>query len=111
MLFQLVLGFKARLLSTRSAHLVAALLLFPGLSPYYDITDDKEIQKATEKGPPYIDPRYKTRSYIEGRMVEIMNQCHKLKASERVDIFEVVQHLRETREVYQQNNQRRRFRR
>jgi len=110
--FTIQSGFKwsARLLSTRFAHLLAALLLFPGLMPYYEIKDEEEIQEATKKGPPYIDPRYKTRSYIEGRMVEIMNRCHKLKASERVDIFEVVRHLRETRELYQQNNQRRRFR-
>lgn len=77
-------------------------VLLTGLKPYYEVMDgDEAIQDATKEGPPYIDPRYKNRSLIEGRMVEIMNQCHKLVASERVDIFEVVRHLRETRELHQ----------
>lgn len=72
--------------------------LLTGLKPYYYIdTTSEDIQEATKQGPPYIDPRYKTRSFIEGRMVEIMDQCHKLNATERVDIFHVVRHLRETK--------------
>jgi len=77
--------------------------LLTGLKPYYDIFDgDTAIQKATKKGPPYIDPRYKTRSFIEGRMYDIMKQCHKMNAEERVDIFEVVRHLKETRQLFQE---------
>ena len=72
-----------------------------GLMPYYAISDEEAIQKATKEGPPYIDPRYKKHSYIEGRMVEAMNACHKVNASERVSIFWVVQHLRETRDKHQ----------
>ena len=84
--------------------LIERLFLWPaGLNPYYDITDEDAIQKATKAGPPYIDPRYKGRSYIEGRMVEAMNACHKVNATERVSIFWVVQHLRETRETHQRN--------
>lgn len=71
--------------------------ILTGLYPYHEHSDIKAIVKRRKEGPPYIDPRYKTRSYAEGRLVEIMNQCHKLKASERVDIFEVVRHLRETK--------------
>ena len=74
-----------------------------GLYPYYDIVDEDAIQKATKAGPPYIDPRYKDRSYIEGRMVEAMNACHKVNATERVSIFWVVQHLRETRDAHRRN--------
>jgi len=77
--------------------------LFAGLMPYYDKFDDDSIQKATKKGPPYIDPRYKKRSFIEGRMVQIMDKCHKLEPSERVSIFEVVRHLRETREMHRKS--------
>jgi len=73
--------------------------ILTGLHPYYEHSDSKQILKKIKQSPPYIDPRYKTRSYAEGRMVEIMNQCHKLKPSERVDIFEVVRHLRETKRV------------
>ena len=92
-------------LSKTCLHLFAHSVVHysPGLNTYYDMTDSDEVQEATKKGPPYIDPRYKSRSFIEGRMVEIMNQCHKLNPRERVDIFEVVRYLRETRELYQQN--------
>jgi len=79
--------------------------LFAGLFPYYDTFLEDSIQKATKKGPPYIDPRYKKRSFIEGRMVEIMDKCHKLEPSERVSIFEVVEYLKETRVLYQQQQQ------
>jgi len=71
------------------------------------MTDNDEIQEEKKKnGPPYIDPRYKSRSFIEGRLVEIMNQCHKVNPQERADIFEVVRYLRETRELYRQNQTR-----
>jgi serine/threonine protein kinase len=73
--------------------------LLTGLFPFYDLTNSEEIKNMTKKGPPYIDPRYKTRSYAEGRMVEIMEKCHQVNATERVDIFEVVRHLRETKRV------------
>ena len=80
---------------------IAIAVAASGLMPYYAISDEEAIQKATKEGPPYIDPRYKKHSYIEGRMVEAMNACHKVNASERVSIFWVVQHLRETRDTHQ----------
>lgn len=76
--------------------------LLVGLYPYHELSDSREIQHLTKKRPPYIDPRYQNRSYAERRLVEIMNQCHKLDPSERVDIFEVVAHLRETKRVMSQ---------
>jgi hypothetical protein len=36
-------------------------------------------------------------------MVEAMNACHKVIAAERVSIFWVVQHLRETRDTHQRH--------
>jgi serine/threonine protein kinase len=75
--------------------------LLTGLHPYYSETDTWRIQKKTMQGPPYLDPRYRTRSYIEGRMVKIMNQCHKLDPTERVEIFDVVRYLRETRDRWE----------
>jgi len=82
--------------------------LLTGLLPYYDVQSYKSIkaiQQATKRGAPYIDPRYKTRSFIEGRIVEIMERCHRVKAAERVSIFEVVKHLKQTRVLHQQQQQ------
>jgi serine/threonine protein kinase len=71
--------------------------LLTGLWPYYDQDDQRIIRNIVMKGiPPYLDPRYQDRSMIEGRLVEVMNLCHKLDPSERVDIFYIVKHLRET---------------
>jgi hypothetical protein len=38
----------------------------------------------------------------EGRLVEIMEPCWAFDPQDRVDIFEIVAHLRETRRLYQQ---------
>jgi serine/threonine protein kinase len=76
--------------------------LLTGLMPYYFETDWDIIQELTKQGPPHLDPRYRTRSFIEGRMVDIMNQCHRLRPEDRVDIFEVVRHLRETKQLHEQ---------
>jgi hypothetical protein len=43
----------------------------------------------------YIDPRWRTRSYVEGKLVEIMEKCWKYNPDERIDIFEVVRLLRD----------------
>jgi len=76
--------------------------ILTGLFPFHEISDHSEIRNRTKEGPPYIDPRYRTRSYAEGRLVEIMDKCYKMNATDRVDIFEVVQHLRETKLVMSQ---------
>jgi serine/threonine protein kinase len=76
--------------------------LLTGLWPYYNQHDHKDIQKTTMEGiRPYLDPRYQNRSMIEGRLVQIMNLCHELEPSERVDIFVVVKHLRETLRMHE----------
>ena len=68
--------------------------------PYYDETDTETIQKTVLRGePPYLNPLYRTRSLIEQRMTEIMDRCHVLDYEGRVDIFEVVRHLRETKQM------------
>ena len=43
----------------------------------------------------YIDKRYRTRSFAEGKLVEIMERCWEQKPSDRADIFEVVRFLRD----------------
>jgi hypothetical protein len=72
-----------------------------GLYPYYNETAEKTIQQLTMQGGPYTDAHYSSRSFIEQRMVSIMERCHKVKRAQRVSVFEVVQYLRETKEMYQ----------
>lgn len=43
---------------------------------------------------PFIDDRYRTRSYAESALVRIMERCWAFDPDERADIFEVVDHLR-----------------
>jgi hypothetical protein len=77
--------------------------LLTGLWSYYDYANEDQIQQSSIAGvKPYLDPRYQTRSFIEGRIVEIMNGCLQAKPSDRASIFEVVQHLRETKQINEQ---------
>ena len=76
--------------------------LLTGLWPFYEEDEDEIIMNATIAGEtPYIDPRYKTRSLIEGRLVKIMDQCLKLEKEDRPTIFHVVKFLRETLRMYE----------
>ena len=77
--------------------------LLTGLWPYYELDDEEEIQAATMRGErPYLHPEFRTRSLIERRMTEIMDLCHVLEPQDRVDIFAVVAHLRETKRLAQE---------
>jgi serine/threonine protein kinase len=76
--------------------------LLVGLWPYYSEDDTRKIQKMSMMGiRPYLDARYRSRSLIERRMIEIMDQCHELKPEDRPQIFEVVLHLKETKRMHQ----------
>jgi len=82
------------------ANLVFALLI--GLKPWYYLNEESEIQKTMRsKGAPYIDPRFRRRSFIEKRLVEIMERCHKVEPGERPDIFTIVEFLRETKHIFE----------
>ena len=72
--------------------------LLTGLFPYYTIWERSEVEKVIASGePPYLDPRWKTNSsFVEGRMVEVMERCWANISADRPSIFEVVRHLRET---------------
>ena len=52
-------------------------------------------EKMIKKETAYIDPRYRNRTYAESALVEIMEECWTYDPDERVDIFEVVEFLRE----------------
>ena len=43
---------------------------------------------------PYVDPRYRKRSYIEAKLVEVMERCWAQSRHDRPAIFEVVEFLR-----------------
>lgn len=83
------------------ADVFAAGLVFyavvTGLLPFYEYpTWDDAVQAIMKGRKPLIDPRYRTRNMIESRLVEIMELCWSYKPHDRVNIFQVVQHLRKT---------------
>ncbi|GKY94534.1 hypothetical protein MPSEU_000419100 [Mayamaea pseudoterrestris] len=71
-------------------------VLLSGLYPYYSIRETKLIERTIANGTrPFLDPRYRERSAIEGGMFDIMQQCFEVDPEKRVDIFSVVHHLRQ----------------
>ena len=66
-----------------------------GLWPFYTIRDDEKIQTKLKKGQrAYIDPRYRTRSYGERALIEIMERTWVHDPSQRATVFEVAAFLR-----------------
>lgn len=77
--------------------------LLTGLFPYHDVWDRKSVEKIVASGfKPELDPRYKTRSFIEGRLVDIMEPCFAFDPLERPTIFDVVAHLQETKRIVEE---------
>ena len=75
--------------------------LLTGLWPYYTLMTHREVQKTSNKGiKPYLNPAFLSASFIERRMIDIMNQCHELKPEDRISIFDVVSQLKEIRTIY-----------
>ena len=71
--------------------------LLSGLWIFYENEDDEIVSEKIVNGTTaYIDDRYRKRSYIEGRLVELMEKCWVYDMDKRVNIFEVVKFLRET---------------
>ena len=71
-----------------------------GLWVFYDTDDDSVVQKKVINGTrAYIDPRWRTRSYIETKLVDVMEQCWAGVVDDnnkkRIDIFQVVKLLRD----------------
>ena len=63
--------------------------------PYYFEVDEPTIMKLTQQGPPQmIHPQ--NRSFIERRMIEIMERCYQMEPAERPGMVEVVQFLKDT---------------
>lgn len=70
--------------------------LLTGLWVFYDDQNDDSVQKKVIHGlRAYVDPGWKKRSYVEQRLVEIMEQCWEQDTEKRIDIFEIVRQLRQ----------------
>jgi serine/threonine protein kinase len=75
--------------------------LLTGLGPYYRTFSHSRIREMVREGrKPFIDERYRSRSLIEARLVEVMEPCWEFEAAGRPSIFDIVKHLRETKRLY-----------
>lgn len=94
--------------------------LLTGLMPYYWLTSDKAllsggvsprearhgrrdlIKNAVLRGEhPPIDDRFRTRSLVEQRLVELIEMLWPNDVDERATVFDAVAHLRTTRQLYE----------
>jgi Protein tyrosine and serine/threonine kinase len=70
--------------------------LLTGLWNFYDNDNDDEVQKFVIDGKrAFVDSRWKERSYIESKLVDVMEQCWEHNPNNRIDIFTVIQLLQE----------------
>lgn len=56
---------------------------------------DPEQREVRHGNQPPIDPVYKTRSFAEAKLVELIYRCWEYYADDRADIFEMVHSLRQ----------------
>ncbi len=67
---------------------------------------DMDWQSKLKKGKTaYIDERYRTKSFISGKLVEVMEKCWAYDPKDRIDIFEAVRMLREISEEHAKRKQ------
>ena len=65
------------------------------LSLQYQMDDDNALQTKLIGGElPFVDPRYKDRSFAEKKLVELMEKCWIYNPDERISSFEAVEFLR-----------------
>lgn len=70
--------------------------LLTGLRPFYDSQSTEEVQERIMHGDtPAIDSRYRKRSFVEGKLVEIIERCWAYEPDDRPTIFEIVEFLRD----------------
>jgi serine/threonine protein kinase len=79
--------------------------ILTGLWVFYDVDDDETVQKNVIEGKrAYIDPRWRKRSFIESKLVDLMEKCWKAETDERIDIFGAVKELREIKKEHEMRN-------
>ena len=70
--------------------------LITGLWNFYDTEDDEVVHdKVIDGDLAFIDPRWKDRSYEEGKLVELLPKCWAYEPDERISIFDAVKYLRQ----------------
>ena len=75
--------------------------LLTGLWPFYEYKKSSVVKPKIKNGErPFVDERYRTRSFIESRLVTIMERMWEYRPEDRPTIFEVVQYLYETKEIH-----------
>lgn len=68
--------------------------LLTGLWNFYQFEDDGVVQKKVIRGEvPYIDDRYRKRSYAEAALVHAIERCLVLDPDKRATVFELVEYL------------------
>lgn len=70
--------------------------LLTGLYPFYVFDgyhEDKVKEKVKAGEKPFVDPRYRTRSYAEGILVDIMEACWAYHAKDRPALQTVIVQL------------------
>ena len=61
----------------------------------YDTDDDDVVQtKIIDGETPYIDPRYRERSFGERKLVELMEKCWVYEPEKRISMFDAVDFLK-----------------
>ena len=82
--------------------------MITGLWNFYDTDDDGVVQKKLINGKlPFVDSRYRERSFAEKKLIELMEKCWIYDPSERISIFGAVEFLRQAvKENAEQSNQR-----
>lgn len=70
--------------------------ILTGLLPFYREKETEGVQLRFKNGElPRIDPRYRTRSLAEAKLVEAIERCWAFHPEDRIDIFGVVEILRQ----------------
>lgn len=71
-------------------------MLLTGLTPFYTEGDVKVLKKSVKRGETaLIDPQFRERSFGERVLADLIPLCWKLNPDDRIDVFGVVERLRE----------------
>jgi serine/threonine protein kinase len=70
--------------------------ILTGLVPFYSASGFQETQRLVVQGAkPYLDPRWKERSFAERTIVELIRRCHAFDPKDRIEVGAAVQFLRD----------------
>lgn len=76
--------------------------MMTGMFPFYHECTSKAVQKRVKnKETPFIDPRWRKRSFAEAALVKVIRQCWAYYPADRIDISSMILQLREAVEENQ----------